>query len=208
MFYDNIAINTLIQRVGFANAIPPSDIVLSSANLISTSGRTFKKYSSFASVEKLFLLLNNPALTIEGFQAELEEYRKQAVLTVLEKIYDQNLLANQTANGLGYPVNISGNDYSDVIMSRANVFDACIGYQFALDIVHMMMTSSRSNNEERATQLGYVELKVELEGANENSNNAFSGKGLVYELNKAYKAAIQILFPQPKSGLVDRSYLW
>jgi len=208
MFYDTAAITALEGRVGWAQAVPPSTIVISMNNGLSASGLKFKTFHKLATVENVKETLGTLALNDTVLQAQLDELRKQAVIKVLQAIYDQNPLANGQRNGyFGQYVDMSTTDYSNVIITRSNVFDQAIGYQMAYDVIQMMISTSRSNLTERAVTGAYEVLQIELEGVNQSNSN-IATKGIEYRLKNAIDQAIAILFPQRKRGIVNATHQW
>ena len=207
MFYNSQAIAALETRVGWAQPVPPSNITLSVNNISSTSGRTFDSYHKLATVENVKNTLGTGVTDQSAFQSQLDRLRKQSVLKALNAIYDRNPLANLTRGVYGQNVNLSGVDYSPVIIDRANVFDDVIGYQMAYDIIQMMISTSRSNMTERAVNGTYETLQIELEGASQSNSN-LSTKGVVFYLKDSIDQAIAILFPQRKFGIYNATPLW
>lgn len=210
MFYDSVATQALVDRIGWAEPVPPTGITLDAENILSNSGRLFNSYHKLASVEMVSYCTTNEgseAITNDTLNDLLIKRKEQAVLKVLQSVFDINERANFTYNHKNQRIDLSGTDYSQVIVDRANLFDNAIGYQAAYDVLETIATSSRSNILERCG-MDAAQLKYEMQGV------VFEGKtittGLQQSLWGATKHIIAILFPdiQRKPAIRNATNRW
>ena len=179
--YSELSIQTIEKRIGWSD---PSDlpISISAENKQSDSGRMFNGFHSMVLLSNIYATVPAVNMDENSFNEYLSSVRKQAVLSVLNRIFDQN------------KEYISTNDYSDTIINRSALFDDAIGYSVAANIIEMFISSARSNLEERNSKMSYQIFKIELEGA-KNENGYPVTKGLLSKLDTSIKRAREIIFP-------------
>lgn len=179
--YSELSIQTLETRIGWSD---PSDlpISISADNKQSDSGRMFNSFHSMVLLSNIYATVPVVNMDENSFNEYLLSVRKQAVLSVLNRIFDQN------------KEYISTNDYSDTIINRSALFDDAIGYSVAVNMIELFISSGRSNLEERNSKMSYQLLKIELEGA-KNENGYPVTKGLLSKLDTSIKRAREIIFP-------------
>lgn len=193
--YDNTSIQVLVDRVGWALPIPPSTIVLTSENTKSDSGRYFDAFHKMCIVENVFDVQPNHNISNTDFNVYLYGLKKAATMKVLSAIFDLNERANLSVATSGLRVDISNTDYSQMITTRASIFDDCLGYQMACDVLEMILLTTRSNQTESISKYNYQQLKLELDGFTNEGGHLVS-KGLHFKLNASIIKAIDILFPR------------
>ena len=89
---------------------------------------------------------------------------------------------------------ISSEDYTDIIIENAVLFDDAIGYKVAISVLELFVSTKRSNLPERNAKLAISNLKLELNGFR-NETGYIVAKGLIFFLNDAIKKATNKLFP-------------
>lgn len=193
--YDNTSIQVLVDRVGWALPIPPSTIVLTSENTKSDSGRYYDAFHKMTIVENVFDVQPNHNISNTDFNLYLYGLKKAATMKVLSAIFDLNERANLSIATNGRRVDTSSTDYSQMITTRASIFDDCLGYQMACDVLEMILLTTRSNQTESISKYNYQQLKLELDGFTNEGGHLVS-KGLHFKLNASIIKAIEILFPR------------
>lgn len=200
MFYSSGAIQSLIDRIGWAAAIPPTTISLSVAAAKSDSGSYVSDYHRMAIVENMKPLMPNKEANDAAFSAWLVDLKRAGVMAVLDRVFDNNERASYQTLYNGERKDISGVDYSDVIISvRPRLFDKAIGLQVAYNALEAIAVSTRSNAVQRIVQSTYEEIKNEQDGFTDENGKAVTS-GLKGKLTGAISSIIDILFPKPVKG--------
>jgi hypothetical protein len=211
MFYNSTAIQTLIDRIGWAAAIQPSTIVLSSAAAKSDSGRYFSGFHRMAIVENMKPLMPNKDADNTAFSAWLVDLKREGVMNVLDRVFDNNERAFFLIDRDGNRVDISAKDYSETIITiNPRLFDKAIGLQVAYNALEAIAVSTRSNGVQRSTQASYEEIKNEQDGFTDENGKALSA-GLKGKLTGSISSIIDILFPKATTGqprIKNASYKW
>ena len=195
MFYSSQAIQTLVDRIGWADTVPPSDFAVNSQNKIATSGRFVVDFHSLATAETVYDSIRNKDATEATLNDSLYKMKVAAVRKSLSRLFDNNPRANFYENNCNKRVDASGTDYSQLIISRASVFDDVLGYQLAVDTMELATTTSRSNLEERSNKTTWIQYRQELDGFFD-ADGKIVAKGLFYKLSLAQKYVVDILFPE------------
>lgn len=183
--YLETAISTLIERISWANPQEDSFVIeLDPDNLTGTSGRNFQSFHQLVTVENIYAAISNIDANAEEFNIILSNIRKQAVLKILPLVIDYNQLS------------VSSTDYTDLIIDNAILFDDAIGYQTAINVLELFVSTKRSNLSERNAKLAISNLKLEINGF-KNETGYTVAKGLVFFLNEAIRIASDKLFPNP-----------
>ena len=183
--YLETAISTLTERISWASPQEDSFVIeLDADNLKGTSGRNFQSFHQLVTVENIYAAISNIDADATEFNAILSDIRKQAVLKILPLVIDYNLLS------------VSATDYTNLITDNAILFDDAIGYQTAINVLELFVSTKRSNLSERNAKLAISNLKLEINGF-KNESGYVVAKGLVYFLNEAIKTATNKLFPNP-----------
>ena len=195
MTYSSEAIQAVIKRVGWASPTPPYPLTLATKNSESLSGRHFNAFHKLASVETAIDVMPNNNADDDAKNEYLYSLREAAARTVLTVVFNTNVRANIGVDSCtGSSVDNTGKDYSAMILSKSHVLDQCIGYQLAVDMLNLCMSTSRTNDSERAAKFNKNEIAFELKGAIANGEQTY--KGLEAKLEEAYRNAIDILFPK------------
>lgn len=179
--YTQEAIDTLISRIGWPYN-PDLPVAVSEENKTSDSGKYFNFYHPLATVENIYDAADTINMDVEEFNNFIAALRSQAVLKVLSDILDKHQDYDNSV------------DYSSTIDLRSILFDDAIGYCVAIKAIEMFISSKRSNLTERNAKMAYNTLKIELEGA-KNDSGHFVAKGLLYHYEQSIKKVQKILFP-------------
>lgn len=183
--YSNESILFLIDRIGWGKPLNSDfEVTINISNLLANSGRTVLSFHQLASVENIYSNISEIDADEVLFNQLLFNMRQQSVIEVLTAIMDSHKLYKDDV------------DYSNVIVSKARLFDEAIGYAMAVKCLELFVSSTRSNATERSNAMSFNTLKIELEGA-KNDNGHFIAKGIVYKKEQAIKKAQKIIFPDP-----------
>ena len=181
--YSEEIIQSLTERIGFGS--PQEDgftLTISEAIQNGTSGRTFKPFHSLVTLENVIAVIEKEQPSATQFEQILNEYRKGAVLEVLNVIMDQ------------HPDYVANDSYDAIITENIALFDNAIGYKVAVMVIEMFMSTKRKNIVERNAKLAVSNLKLELEGYR-NDSGVLVAQGLVHKYGNAIKLAQNKLFP-------------
>ena len=180
--YSEEIIQSLTERIGFGS--PQEDgftLNISEAIQNGASGRIFKSFHSLVTLENIIAGIEKEQPTATQFEQILNEYRKGAVLEVLNVIMDQ------------HPDYVANDSYDAIITENIALFDNAIGYKVAVMVIEMFMSTKRNNIVERNAKLAVSNLKLELEGYR-NDSGVLVAKGLVHKFGTAIKLAQNKLF--------------
>jgi hypothetical protein len=197
MLYNGTTIQNLMGLVGWQEAVPPTSILVTSANTASTSGRFFSSFHQSAIVENVFATLPNAQMDNDTLNALLLKMKKDSVLEVLSRIYDANPLAYRSSQEIDGKVVTSLNyalEYDTLTANNMSVFADPIGFNMAKRCLQLYVTSTRSNRLQAIQEMKYPELKAELDGIY-SENGKMVAKGANYFYEEAIKRTIEILFP-------------
>lgn len=181
--YSPEIIQSLTERIGFGS--PQEDgftLTISEAIQNGASGRTFKSFHSLVTLENIIAVIEKEQPSATQFEQILNEYRKGAVLEVLNVIMDQ------------HPDYVANNSYDAIITENIALFDNAIGYKVAVMVIEMFMSTKRNNIVDRNAKLAVSNLKLELEGYR-NDSGVLVAKGLIHKFGTAIKLAQNKLFP-------------
>ena len=181
--YSQEIITSLTERIGFGS--PQEEgftLTISEAIQNGDSGRTFKSFHSLVTLENIIAGIEKEQPTTTQFEQILNEYRKGAVLEVLNVIMDQ------------HPDYVANDSYDAIITENIALFDNAIGYKVAIMVIEMFMSTKRNNIVERNAKLAVSNLKLELEGYR-NDSGVLVAQGLVHKYGNAIKLAQNKLFP-------------
>lgn len=177
------AIESLTERIRWAAPEETSfPLTLDASNGTGTSGRTFKAFHQLVTIENVYAAISNLNPTAEDFNAILSDIIKQAVLSIVPLIIDKSINS------------VYRTDYTDLIIDNSVLFDDAIGYQVAISVLELFMSTKRSNLPERNAKLAISNLKLEINGFR-NDNGHVIARGLIYDLKDALKLARYKLFP-------------
>ena len=192
--YNEPSIATLIDRIGFEKPLDSAfAIEIDEELLLADSGRKVNSFHQLATVENIYAAVQEIDMEAVDFNGFLSSIREQSVREVVTAIMDQNASYNELT------------DYSEIIISRAKLFDDAIGYCIAIKILELFISSSRSNLLDRNAKLTFQSLKIELEGVR-NDGGFFVAKGINYKMERAIQKAQKIIFPNPV--LIDGTPQW
>ena len=181
--YSPEIIQSLTERIGFGS--PQEDgftLTISEAIQNGASGRIFKSFHSLVTLENIIAVIEKEQPSATQFEQILNEYRKGAVLEVLNVIMDQ------------HPDYVANDSYDAIITENIALFDNAIGYKVAVMVIEMFMSTKRKNIVERNAKLAVSNLKLELEGYR-NDSGVLVAQGLVHKYGNAIKLAQNKLFP-------------
>lgn len=98
-------------------------------------------------------------------------------------------------------------DYDSMINDNIEVFDEPLKLYMAIQTIQLIISTTRSNLDERILKLSYNKLKVELEGA-KNENGKIVSVGLFYLYSKSINNVIDILFPKEDKVIIQSLNAW
>ena len=192
--YTPESISYLTTRISWAEAQESSFVIdLNDSNMTGTSGRSFQAFHQLVTVENIYAAITDTSASSESFNALLSEIRKQSVLQIIPLVMDKHQDYDDSV------------DYSDVLISKAVLFDDAIGYQVAKSVLELFMSTKRSNLSERNSKLAMSNLKLEVEGFR-NESGILIAKGVAQKLEKAIKDASKKIFPF--SIIVKSENIW
>lgn len=189
--YSNSSKELLEARLGFGSDLTITPDVATSYE-VGTSGRTTPAFHKLADLHNIFHTVDKSNMSKVELESHLDQLRKDAVNQVLTAVLNKNESYQ------------SSFDYSDTIAINPELFDDAIGYTLAIMIIEQIMTTSRSNDDERIAKLSYNQLKIELDGLTDNSGRVVS-KGIRREKFHAIKNAAKVIFPK-KIGIFSPKF--
>jgi len=192
--YSEASIDTLIKRIGWSDVLSSGlPIVIDSDLKESESGRTFESFHPLVNLENVFQSVSEKIMEEEKFNTFLKELAKNNVLSVLNKIMNQN------------EDYIDSFDYTQTIVTKKHLFDEAIGYSVACQMVELFLSTNRKNFIERNAKDSVMRLKIDLEGA-KNERGHKIAYGLKDHLRFSINNATDIIFP--KRPVVDSKPVW
>lgn len=192
--YSELAINTLLKQIGWSDVLSSGLPISIDEDLkFSESGRIFESFHPLVNLENIYASVLEKLTEEEKFNSYLVETAKNNVLSVLNKIMNQNV---------NY---IDSFDYDAIIEAKKNLFVEAIGYSVACQMVELFLSTSRKNFFERNAKDAVVRLKMDLEGA-KNERGHKIAYGLKDQLRFAVNNASDIIFPQ--HAVVDSKRIW
>lgn len=209
--YNNTSIQSLVDLVGWGLPVMPNtQITLTDANKKSDSGRFFNSFHQLATVENVFDCISNLDVDSNNLNVFLAKVKRDAVLDVLSKVFDKNILANTPSTeefiSLNYAV-----EYDAMIADKKNVLVEAIGYRACITILELFITSIRSNVTLKVLKADYNFLQSEVSGIRD-VNGRLLTNGIENYYNVAITDAISILFPKKtvdtKKTLTARNKIW
>lgn len=181
--YSPESINTLKERIKWNNSLDSGfSVELSEDNKKGTSNKHFQSFHSLVCIDNIYASVPDVNMDSDEFNELLSDIRLQATLQTINDVLESNL---------DYVVET---DYSDVMISKASLFDNAIGYKCAINVLEMFLSSTRSNLDERNAKLSASNLKLELKGF-KNDNGHVVATGLETFYQSAVKKASSKLFP-------------
>lgn len=181
--YSEAAISAINNRIGFGGSFS-EDFSIDIENRQGTSGRSFVYFHRLITLKNLYETVAEVSMSSEDFNAYLLQLKEDVVKAVLNDIMQKNELYRNDF------------DYSDTIILRPELFDDPIGYSMAITGIEQMISSSRTNKEERNASLSYQKLKIEIEGARDDRGNQVA-VGLIKKYKSSTLKTSLILFPKP-----------
>lgn len=191
--YNQTSIDTLINRIGWAEAMPPSTIVVSEENKESTSGRYFNSFNQLATVENVNASITNKDADGDTLNEYLATMRKDGVMDVLAKVYNLNTRATASETNGIISLNYAG-DYSVSIQVNQQAFDDAIGLSVAIKALELIKTTNRSNGKTNNPNIDKIEVFDFLHGAFSPTGKVIT-KGLYAQYRESVGKLIDVLFP-------------
>jgi len=200
--YNETTIQSRIDRIGWSQAIEPSPLTVDAENATAVSGRFYDSFHALNTVENVYACISNLEANDTTVNEFLYKMKRDAVLEVLNRVFDLNPLAyratqeinGKTVTSLGYAI-----EYDGAVISHPSLFDEAIGYSMTIKCLQLFLTTKRSNIEESTISLSYDQMKLELEGmVNEYGKLVVSGS--IQKFESAVARIIQILFPTTTSS--------
>lgn len=191
--YNETSIQLLVDLVGWGLPVLPSPITLTDGNKKADSLRTFNSFHQLATVENVFDCISNLNVDNDNLNIFLAKIKRDAVLRVLNDVFDNNVLAHTPSTETAISTNYSL-EYNLMISGKTNVFVNAIGNAAVVKILELFITSIRSNITLKVLKADYQFLKSEINGIRNESGQLIAW-GLENHYNKAIIDAIKILFP-------------
>jgi len=212
MYYSATTITNLQNRIGWAPPVPPVDFAVTASNLQSDSGRLFSDYCKLSTVEVVSKLqpksIKNGATPVTDPNPQLASLKRSAVLRALGKVFDNNPRANQYKAAFDQAVDISANEYDNIIAARPYLLDEVIGYAMAVEVIEMAIASNRSNFEQRLMQEAMADMRLDLDGYTDTTGQ-FVSPGVRGQLRKAVENLTNILWPERARPIIrNASHKW
>jgi len=183
--YSQEALTILENRIGWDQPLDAnSDVVLNETTSTGASAREFTNFHQLCSVENIYAAVAAVDMDMAEFNAYLISVRSQAVVAVLNEALEKRVEYEYD------------NDYSDLIITRAPIFDDAIGYTVAIRMLELFVSSNRRNLTERNSSLSYQNLKVELEGA-KNDAGFYVAKGILVKRYYSIRSISRAVFIGP-----------
>lgn len=181
--YSELAISTIAERIKWNASLDSAFAVqLSDTNKKGVSGKHFQSFHNLVSIENMYAAVPKIDMESAAFNAFLTDMRLQATLQALNDIMETNESYDPE------------NDYTNVLISNAALFDNAVGYKVAINVLEMFLSTIRSNLPERNAKLSASNLKLELKGfRNDNGHVVADGLEAFYQL--AIDKAGKKLFP-------------
>lgn len=179
--YSDSSIQALESRIGFGK---PSDGLPSIADTLQNgeSGRTVPYFHSLATLTNIYNTVEKANMSQSELEAKLTEIRKESARSVLTEVLNKNKKYQHDF------------DYDDTITNNLELFDDAIGYTMAIKVLEQILSTTRSNDDERKAKLSYSQLMVQLNGLTDDNGKVLA-KGLRREQYYAIKSATKKIFP-------------
>lgn len=206
--YSQEAIGVLKNRIGWYPAIAPTPIVITNENQISVSGRYFNGFNPIATVENIKASIYNKDADDVTLNVELDRLRNEAVLDVLQKVYNTNSRATAAVTNsiisMNYALDYSGN----IILNQAK-FDEAIGLSGTIKALELIQTTQRSNLNTHNARIDMENLKNAFHGSFAATGQVIS-KGLYAQYREAAATLIKVLFPVQYTSpvVLNKTHLW
>lgn len=191
--YSEQSISYLVNRIGFGKPTNSLNVIISDANQIGTSGRTFSYFHKLVTLENLYNTVSTVNMLTDDFNEYLTQLKYDSVKAVLSEILNKNILYRDDF------------DYSDTIISRPELFEDAIGYSVAISAIEQFISTTRINADERNAKFAYNMLKMDIEGLTDEDGR-LRAKGLKYHLLHAIKQTGAVLFPVKL--VIDKANVW
>lgn len=190
--YNEESIQALINRIGWAEAVPPTDITISEENKESESGRYFNSFNPLVVVENVFAAITNKSADNDTLNSELARLKEDGVKDVLLKVYNLNTRATAAVTNFVTSLNYAS-DYSASIVANQQSFDDAIGLSVAIKALELISTTNRSNERANNPKISAQDIQAAFHGA--FTVNRVISKGLLAQYNDAIHDLIEVLFP-------------
>lgn len=188
--YSTESILSLEDRIGFGALEISVEVI--PAHRVGTSGRELPFFHRLANLRNIYATAEESFSSETNFNAHLLQLKKDAVKHVLTSIFEL------------HKDYLPSEDYSELLLERPMLFDDAIGYTLAVSTIEQMMSTNRSNIEERNAKLAVDKLRMELEGVKDSYGNV-QMNGLKREQYYAIKKAVEIIFPYE---LTIKNHAW
>ncbi len=191
--YNPASIQVVFERIGWAPAVPPTEITVSEDNLLTVSGRFFNGFHQVVTAENIVACIPNKKVTNDVLNDFLMQLRTDTVAEVFNRVFDTNPRANYQFTPKEYSVNYAL-DYSDVIIAKSRAFDEALGLVMARRVMQLLLATSRSNDLERAIGMNYSQLKGETSGFF-TEQGVLIAEGMQQKADAEIVTLINMLFP-------------
>ena len=182
--HNNIKI-LLKNRVGFHIPLDSSFDVLSTDNKQSDSGLFFQDAHTIITLENIRDTQSVENISDDKFNEYLKNLRESNVLSMLQDVFKGN---------------------STIDESDLSVFDNAIYLRMVLKVGEIILTSSRTNTIERFSKTVLTNLRLDLQGSNDNKG--YKNPNLPYHLGYTtrYRTEVEILksiFNNREAGILQ-----
>lgn len=192
--YSEASIALLKGRIGFGKLLGiPNTVTIEEQHRSGSSGQLFSFFHKLVTLKNLYATVDDINMNSADFNEYLDQLKSDAVNASIKSI-----LTNHEEYDLE-------KDYSELIISRPELFDFAIGYTMAITCIEQMISTSRLSNEERNANFAYTKLKVDIEGARDDNGRTVA-KGLNGHLGSAIYKAVKVIYP--KKRMIDSIQYW
>lgn len=191
--YTQEALDLLKNRIGFGDE---GEITVSVdlTHRVGSTGRVFSGFHKLVTLDNLFDTVDLSQTEEPKFNALLNQMKVDAVAAAVVEVLDHN------------KEYLDDFDYSNILSTKANLFDEVIGYKVAIASLELIVTSMRINDSERMASAKYDKLKIELEGITDDKGRVIA-KGIKSRESRAIRIATNIIFPQTLK-VKDSTNVW
>ncbi len=193
--YSLNSVKVLESRIKWRTPMGKFATILEAELIASENDKAYQDAHKLITIENIHSTQPKENITNEEFNTYLRRLNKSCVDKVLEDVFDLNNLADSSKN------------YDELIEKNKTVFDASLRLYMAVQVIQGMITSTRSNRDERLLKSSYPHLKIELEGS-KNDNGKTLSVGVNFLYNKSIEKVKKKLFPRPKKVVLQSLNVW
>lgn len=182
---DQQLLENLQDRIGFGKAYNlPNGITVDQEHIEGESGRTFKYFHQLVTLENIYQTVQKVGMDSQEFNEYLTQMKKDVALSLFDYI---NFEISEDCRKVF--------DLSGILSKNPSFLDEVYGYKFAASAIEMMISSNRTNRDERNALFKYEKLKIELEGWQDPKGRTIT-LGLNSKLRTSMKNILQFICPK------------